>query len=290
MSIISLDPQATGWRDDGSESGVVRAEVVRGIDLVRVPLRDGQFTLNGSSSSATRGSWQENSDGTASGIIISVAAAATAPTTVSFPFSGRVLGLRFNPGYNSPNIGPGITDFSVMIDGVAYPASSHIMRPDADAPSNIASGEVGVLIADNLDFGPHYATIVFPPHPTINARWALFGFLLEKAAGYEPTPKMSLLGSPTVLTTATTSLHLLASGTSAKNPRAIRGAFFINSTATAVTVTLAASGADFFTVSVPANGSAQWTLPSPLGLNPNTMTIRASAASAVTATMIEEVH
>jgi hypothetical protein len=285
---ISLDPQAIGWRDDGTESGVLRTERVRGGDLVRVPLRDGQFTLNGSSTTVQRGTWQENSDGTASGILISVAIAAAAPVTISHLFTGRVYGVRTLPAYNNPNIGPGITDFSVYIDGLTYAVNPYVRRTEATTVDTITSGEAAFIVADDLPMGVHKATLVFPPHPTINARWALLGYVAEKAAGYsDPSERLSLFGTPTVLTTTAADIRAMLSGTSAKAPRGVRGGLLINSTATPVTVTLSLVSTDIYNVSVPANGSATFTFPGLIGNLLSDIKLRASAGSAVTVTLVE---
>jgi hypothetical protein len=284
----TIDPQAIGWRDDGHESGVLRTERVRGGDLVRVPLRDGQFTYNGSSTSMQRGSWQENSDGTGSGMLISVTAGATAPAIVEHLFTGRVYGVRTIPAYNNPNIGPGITDFSVMIDGKAYAVEPYRRRVEATGVDTMTTGEAAFIVADDLPPGLHRATLVFPPHPTINARWALLGYVAEKAAGYsEPGERLSLFGAPTVLTTSAADIRAMLSGTSAKAPRGVRGGLLFNSTAAAVTVTLSLGSTDIYSVSVPANGSAQFTFPGLIGNVLSDIKLRASASSAVTVTLVE---
>lgn len=289
MSIIGLDPQANGWRDDGTESGVIRTESVRGGDLVKVPLRDGQFTFNGSSQSIQRAAWQENSDGTASGFLVSVAINAAAPVVVEHMFSGRVYGVRTIPGYNSPNIGPGITDFSVYIDGRTYKVEPYRQRTEGPGADSLLTGDATFIVADDLPPGLHRATLVFPPHPTINARWALLGYACEKAAGYETFPeRLSILGSPTVLgTTATEARSLFSNGGAAKYPRGIRGALLINSTESPVTVTMVLGATDIYNVSVPANGSATLQLPGLISNPFSDIKFRASVAASVTITLVE---
>lgn len=287
MSVIGLDPQANGWVDDGTESGVIRTRSVRS-DLVRVPFRDGHITYNGSSAIVTREAWQENADGSASGFLVSVAAAATAPAIIEHLFYGRVYGIRLLQNYNSPNIGPGITDFGINIDGKSYPVSGAYTRQDTNTSSTFPNGEAVLVIADDLPNGPHKATLIFPAHPTINAQWGLLGFAAERAAGYEPLERVALFGTSAVLGTSDTALSALYRSSSvSKTGRGVYGAVFYNSTASPVIVTIKNNATDIYALTVPANGSADWTLPHLVSVISANLKFRAATATAVTVTVIE---
>src|SRR5689334_17777387 len=93
---LNFDLQANAWRDDGTESGVIRAAIETG-DLVMRPFKGGQYA----------------DDSGTSLIVSTIQPGSLDGVMVRVPFWGRVFGVRWLRDNTAP-------PFAVMIDGETY--------------------------------------------------------------------------------------------------------------------------------------------------------------------------
>lgn len=227
---------AAAWRDDGSESGIVRTEQKRG-DLVQMPFVIGSVTLSATGTATATLTNQPlpylNLDGSGTYIRLTVSASATLANsaTAKFWITGNVFGLRY--------LRSAATPIGCMIDGVAYTiTAANNADPVTNASVSNLYGAVDYdLIADDLGPGRHFVELVFPAFLSGSQRvYNIFGYVADGNAGYQkPSGQVVTLYQATLALTATT-------GGTAQNltlPNGIRGwrkALFCNTTAGAITV------------------------------------------------------
>jgi len=273
---LTIDPQAAGWEDDGTESGAIRVKSVRG-DLVPVPFRSTYY--QGDVGSGCSVSWQSqgivtNEDGSMTGLLVSVAAGVNAGATVWQPFYGRVLGIRFS---RNPSQAP--ADFGVLIDGVAYPVLGP--PPGWEAVEAVSLNEAALMVAaDNLADGWHMAQLAFPSGGGPR-QWVLHGLLVEQRAGYRPPPRQLQLIGTAALTTTQTAIPNVYSNYPAV--LGLRGILYTNISGSAATVTVKNGSAVMWQKSLAAGDSATLDFGERLAIDSG-LTHAAGANSAINAT------
>lgn len=295
------DSRAIGWEDDGSNQGVIRHKTAIS-GLVRVPFRDGQFTVGGTSSAEYPVLKEEifryNSDGTGSGLTVSITAGVAGTTKfgrLKFLFSGRVFGLRWAKSYVSSG---SPRDFTVIIDGEPYAIDNQVISPDDGYTVwSTPSGEVCEIVADDLADGTHTCEIVFQGDTDQTNRWTILGYAVESRIAAAPTrPRLSLC-NPQALTTSMQTLDLShhADGTE-NNATGVKAIYYSNSTAGAVAVTIEAyyttTATTLAVLSVPANGTVSFdfgdvvAIDHASGSGKRTVRHKAGSSSAITATVL----
>lgn len=275
MSIIGLDPQANGWRDDGTESGVIRTDPASG-GVVSVPFVQGQYGLEatGSTASFQTGIYY-NPDGSSSGFNISVPAGNNG-VRIYQPFRGPTFGIRHSSAASSPVI-------TVSVDGDP-------VAVDTSLPWNAIGGVPWVTTLYNgfkvthrdLDPGEHVAEIVINAPETGANAVTLFGYIADRSAGYTDLPVLSQLVEGGAVPT---SFAYPEYGPSGQQLAAISRIFYANTTADEITVTVRrGSGGTIGKLAVPANGTAAFDLGAPVA-NGRLIMHQASASGLTHVTM-----
>lgn len=287
MSLISLDPQAIGWEDDGSDSGVVRTRLLRG-DLVEVPFRSLQFyaeLAGGATATYQSTGVYSNPDGSGTGINVSVppGVATGAGVRLWLPFSGRAFGVRWRRDRAS------MAAFSVAVDGQAVPvASGLIPRLVAEGlTTQITDAQARAVTHDALpDDGPHLAELAFVSDPGATSTVTVYGVLLDSRVGYRQLPRVGQVVSTTVLTAS--AVEIPANRGNVLTFRSLRKVIYANTTAGAITVTVKNGANTIWAKSIAANDTAELDFGG-AGLAPSAAyTHQASAAASVNATVIGE--
>lgn len=278
MSLISLDPQAIGWQDDGSEAGVLRTQINRG-DLVPVPFSTPTSywleQVGAGFATYTSGSLPENLDGTATGLKLSVAHGLNNGVRVWYPFRGRVFGLRWL-AKSSQTAGT-----SVTVDGVSVSLGDPIPQAlVAEGMTTQLGTELGAVLFDDLPPGPHLAEIVMTSDPVVDRALQLHGLLLDARAGYRaPTQGVAVLDSAACPTSATR----IASGLN-ERASAVRKVIYLNTGASPATVTVLYSAAPIWMAAIQPNETATF---DPGGLlSVTTQHTHQASAAGVTATVL----
>lgn len=285
MSIIGIDPQIAGVMEDGSPTGAVRSILTRG-NAVEVPFRALEYyaDLAGGATAAfqTTGVYS-NPDGSATGINISVPAAADAGVRLWVPFYGRLFGIRWRR-----DTGATASGITVTVDGVSTVVQPVVQLDHLTAEgitTQLTDAKARAITHDNLTHdGPHVAEIVVAANPTGNATVTLFGYLADTRAGYTPLPRLGHVVSTTTLTTSAVEIPMNRGNILAF--RGLRKVIYTNTTATAATVTVRNGAATMWSAEIPANGTATF---DPGGVGASAaFTHLASTASAINATVIGE--
>lgn len=254
---------AEAWRDDGSESGIIRTEQKRG-DLVQMPFITGLFASGEAGTATVRLQGQPsphiNADNSGTYLTVTVAASASLANsaTVKFWITGNVFGLRFSRNPAMP--------IGCMIDGVAYPVNvtGNVDPVNNNSVGNLYSIVDCDLIADDLGQGRHFVELVFPAFLSGTTRvYNIFGYVVDGQSGYQkPTGQVVSLHQASMAITATTA------GTAQYKiiPPGVRGwrkALFCNTTGSAITIYCVYSLATSFVMwskSVPANDTIEFDL------------------------------
>jgi len=285
VSILSIDPQANGWRDDGSESGLIRTEHVRG-NLVPIPFDALQYyaELSGgaTATSAPTGVYS-NPDGSGTGVNVSIPSGADAGVRLWMPFYGRGFGVRWRR-----DSGLTATNLSVVVDGEAVGVDTgNLPHLVAEAiTTQITDAEARAITHPLLpNDGPHVAEIHVIRDPSATATITLYGFLLDERAGYRPLPRVAQMLTTTVLTAAAVEIPV-GRGT-ALAMRAIRKVIYTNITAGPVTVTVKNGANTVWARSIPANETIEFDPGTAIAAS-SAFTHQASAATSVNATVIGE--
>lgn len=254
MSQILIDPQAFGWEDTRSGAGRIRIVPTHG-DLVPMALRDGHYaedtagtasgTLNGALSTTTD---QEGAQQTS--LKISVAAGLNNGYRLYIPFYGPVFGVSFR---RASGAGSTLTAFGLGIDGEwwkvdgysAFYASRGITIQDSPA--------LHAIVTD-LGDGQHHAEIHVASDPTVLNPLTIFGFLVDRRAGYVP-PVRSGFQTSSTLTTANT---VVSYGGSIYGGRTIRKILYCNTDAVARTVTVTLANSTIWKKQIAAGDVAEF--------------------------------
>lgn len=256
------EQQIVGVRDNGTEQGIVSTEIKRG-NLVFIPASLPLISVSvaGSASGGTPNTGfapDENFDGSGSIVVV------TAPVSASFAnyaswnlhIRGNVFGLRFDPNYASGN--PLYPPIGCLIDGVAYPITPGPLLDSQTYQNAILSSEWGQIVATDLGDGDHNVSLLFPCTTTGTQRvWAIYGFLVDGAAGYVPYPRAAIL--PTSNPTAVPTSYGTISSGFFPNSYGIRKLLFYNSTGSAIQVSVrwSTNGNPFWSMSVPATSTVE---------------------------------
>ena len=189
-NLAVADQQARGWRDDGTESGLIRVAGVRG-NLVALPFLSTTYVGTAAGSASVKIFTQpapgENRDGVGTYLQAQVLSSASLANYVFVRFwiTGNVFGLR----YSAP---PG--PIGCMIDGIAYslPVTTNIDPVSGASPGGaIYSGVEGYVLADDLGPGRHLVELSFPAFLSGSTRtYKIHGYLVDAAAGYTPSKSL----------------------------------------------------------------------------------------------------
>lgn len=257
MSVITIDPQAAGWVDDGTESGTNRINLAQG-NLIPVPFRANNCNISAAGSgvlAVINATNLTNFDGTATGMFCTIPANAAlgGGIRVAFWFNGPILSLRYTEvsGYALPKM-------AVNIDGVSYSVPSSQSR---DAISNTvftnAPAEVQQsIIAKNLGEGAHFAEIFLQQNVSISTRVYLHGYSAAESSGYVRAPNGIKCGPAQI--SVTTSYGNILSGNSAL--ASVRKLFLYNPTGAAIIASVRSSSTaanPFYVKSVPAGDTIE---------------------------------
>ncbi|MCC6125690.1 MAG: hypothetical protein IT426_12055 [Pirellulales bacterium] len=259
----SFDTQANGWRDDGSESGVLRTELARG-NLVLRPLPAADFSI------VTAGSGVCNpvADGGGSRCgnqyaFLSVPDAASF-VGLTFSFNGRALGLCY-----STTSTPGTKNASAIIDGVAYPLPPAPRKVLDPADCNPGAGYHYYPVAENLADGPHQCTLAVTGDAAGAAQIVyLYGIFVEERVGNRPAPPSAALANSALVTTAARqTLNALFAYNNAANY--ISAIHLANVSGADCLVTLDKNSVAFWREIVSANKTREINFPLPVAISFN---------------------
>lgn len=269
---------ASGWQDDGTESGFVRVDAITG-PLVRVSFRPSQYvTGTGGSANVNIGANLDSNEG-------GIPAAVTLVTTAVIgdyaywrtQFYGRRVGIPVRISSTTP-------DFQVTVDGIAYGLSNLAPLYGSQA-AGILEGWGLLLVPALFDDGTHDIEIRLVGDTTGAKSLTFFGLLLESRVGYTATERVEDAVTPVTLTTSPVEIPSNRGGTGIAL-RHISGVMYLNSSASDVVVTIAFGGTDVRKVTVPASGSADWLPPGGRIYPSASWTQKAATGAVITATTI----
>lgn len=241
--------------------------------LVKVPFTERLVSISKPGSTATLGSGHSyNEDGSDTGINVNVPAGKGNGVSIRFPFYGKVFGLRWRRNSSA-------CDFSVLIDGVAYGPITGNHNYFVNEGESVVDTDSLVIIKDDLGKGTHYAEIVVTSGQSTNAI-AFLGLLLEKRAGYSEKPRINGISVPVALGTTPTAIPQTTNLDSLSN---VKKLLFVNTTASAITVTLESSGTAIWRKSIAPNDTDELDL---LGVKMNSIYKLTASATGVNATAI----
>lgn len=230
-----IDPQATGWRDDASQSGIVRTEIVGG-NLIPIAFRPNNYnvTTTGTTAVTYNAANIVNFDGTMSGLFCTVPAASGLGSGARLVFfvNGNTLALRYTEQGGFP-----LADMSINVDGVNYdiPIPQTRDRTANTVFTNAPAEMQSSIISRSLGEGSHFVEIFLNQHPTIDKRVYLHGFMACESAGYQRA--LSGIRANTIQITSSTSYQNI----SAVSMAAVRKIFCNNPTVGAITISVRSS-------------------------------------------------
>lgn len=200
-------------------------------DLVCVPLRDSNYYLEnvGATVVFQNNGVPYNEDGTMTGLYVSVPQGLSKGVRIRFPFYGRVFGIRHKKTDSVP-------DFSVVIDGVAFKVSGEHTYLRLDGATSVVDGECGVVVADDLNDGVHYAEIVIYSKASGATTVILTGYLAERRVGYSEKRRVNTLMAAVAVTTSAVAISV---GSFESKIRYVEKIIFTNTTSSPITVTIA---------------------------------------------------
>jgi hypothetical protein len=222
----------------------IEAILTRG-NLVKIPFRSNNFVdeTTGSTCFFQPTGITDNSDGSGTGIYVSVPQGLDVGVRIRFPFYGSVLGIRWRRDGAA-------CDFSVAIDGVPYDGIKSTHTYLANEYGYFTDTESLVVIADDLPDGLHYAEIVVVSQPATTNTIAFYGYLVEERVGYTEKPRTNFVVSTASLTNSAVSITTGSGNTQA---RSVRKIFYTNTTASPITVNISNNGTVMWQKIVPAN-------------------------------------
>lgn len=248
----AIDPQVIGWRDDGSESGLLRTGPVHG-NLVAVPIRASEYvrTLSGGGTAAFQTGQYQNPDGTGNALRMQVSASGDG-VRIWFPFRGSTFGIR----YLSPSTALPLT---VSVDGEAVAVD--LQETEMAAEPVTVDLPTGTRIT-HRDLDPsvlHYAELTLV-YTDATLTVTLYGFLLDQGAGYVPAPRRLYARTYVNVTTTGSNLNAVSG---AHIFGGINQIIYVNTTGAEIVVTItdALGGNTVALITVPANGMETFTLP-----------------------------
>lgn len=285
---ITIDAEAIGWADDGTEQGYIgTAAAVAGL----VPMPWDRYrveNVNGSASWAVGASSAHNDDGSATAWVFNVAQmSGSPPTTGTFRlrhiFRGRRYGIRYDPTYTY--LSGAIADFCVMIDGVCYrvpKARSHWDDASTSLSPGVAYWGCPVILPD----GEHQADIIAVGSQTAAIGQMIFGFLGDPLAGYTMPPRSCYPAAMGAVPTTAAPFSAAWSNNTARVPRGLVRLVYMSTDASPRTVTISMSGSTLDTITVPAGGRAEWptVAGSPVALDDANLKHKIDSGATVTCT------
>ena len=254
----SLDPQIAGVRDDGSESGVLRAEIVKG-ELVPTPLPaiSTYQEIGGTATASFQRSGQAfNTDGSLTGWNIVSSNSAGNYAALWFAFYGSTLGVRMRHDCGA---------FSVTVDGGDAVRVKNLEGYLA-GESRQASANHDVATITHRDLGPgiHFGKIIFGQ----NVNGFINGIIVEKGPNNFPRTMRhtiqasALVAVPTSAATFNPYDNSMGSGYPFTS---VSKVIYSNPTAGALTLTWSQSGTTSMSVSIPAGGIQIFDFPIQIG-------------------------
>lgn len=245
---INFDVQANGWLDDGTESGALRTHRK---SMVIIPFDSSAITANTGATINFYNSLSgvEYSNGSVYSVQINQGTGNYAQIKV--PFRGTMFGICRRSS--------DVINYTVMIDGVAYPAGTgnlNFIQPlEWSSQSSFGDNKFVEVITTNLSDGFHEAEIIVQGSASASINFNLYGIGVSRDAGYrEPVPSIWRILNVTLPTTLAT-----ISSLSSTAIKAVGKYCFYNSSANAVTVTVSyGASAPVFVQSVPAGQTIEW--------------------------------
>jgi hypothetical protein len=277
--MIWADPQAIGWKDDWSDSGHLKASIVRD-GLVKMGFRNGHV-ITSAACVFNRDVTGDNGDYSSSTISVTLPGGPGAvAATIRFPFYGNAFGVRWDRNFDVTQ-----NDFGVMIDGESFYVPAARSQWDTQLTYNTPDGENRHVVARDLGDGLHWADLVFPANQSgTTLKWLLYGYLVERRASYETPFRGRQIMSQTTLTTTATAINM--GSIVGRQPRGVRQIVYSNTSAATATVTLQYSGATFWTKSIAAGDTQAFDAGDVFTADFTQIKHFAGAASAVQATVI----
>lgn len=242
--MVVIDPQIAAVRDNGTEQGVISAEIIGG-KLIRLPFSPqniSEQTIGTGSASYQKGGIYYNLDGSQTGYSITVSSGTANAVALWLPFYGRTFGVRYR---SSSSI---INSFSVSVDGGDV---VRVVDPETylkkESQSSSQNHEMSVITHTDLSNSIHFAKIM------VSGGYSVFlhGILVESGAyGNAPTPMChgitNATGSVAVpLSSTSFSPYPASSGVPLS---AISKVFYYNAGLSSATVTLSTQANDVFAV------------------------------------------
>jgi len=237
----AIDPQISGVYDDGSPGGAVRTRIARG-ELVVMPFREAEYGASpqgaGVGIAPQEGLLNDSEAGYGTGINFVVPAFTAAGTgaMITVPFYGSTFGVHFRKTSAVPdNLCVGVDNQYFGVKGYhEYLASRGI---------NVTDGASLAVVADNLPDLPggrsHVAEIIVVSSPGVATTITLWGYVVDRAAGYRP-PGPYQFTTTAALTTADAAV---SRGAAPNKGRALRMIRYYNADAVQRTVLLKIGGA-----------------------------------------------
>lgn len=245
--------QIAGVQDDGTPEGVIRSKLVSG-ELVKVGFDTLNWSRSFSGSAAANASQTMTSDGDGDLMSVNmstVAGLGTNGVTLNFFAYGTIVGIRFRRDSATP-------PFSVLIDGVAYGVDQKFLNAKFANGSAITDREVLYIVAKDLPDRCHDVNIVLYPDATVAKTLVVYGFLVERRAGYrDTTPKDILYGAGSL-----TALLVNVSTLDATSDyvRGLKSILYYNSDSVSRTVTIAYNSITIATLTIASLSSARFDL------------------------------
>lgn len=238
-----------GAHDDGSADGITVVKTLHQ-GLVRLPLYTDEW-LTGVSGTATVSpvSVQSNLDGTQRALSFTVPAVTSGAQSAAWveqTLYGRRIGVRFRRN-NSASLAP----FTLWVDGVPYAVRETANRRHRASVVTSADYEGMFLVADDLGPGPHTVRLSMAGDVVGGSARSLifYGWLVDRAAGYEDRGKNGLLPTSVATVPATaTVLPAISAG------QQIRKVYFHNTDSVTRTVTISVGSTDILKVITLATG------------------------------------
>lgn len=273
---INLDPQATGWVDDGSESGIIKT---KNNDIVIVPFSDEPLDESaGAILNAFYNGLSGIEESNGSVISLQIGVGSTNYVKKSFSFRGSVLGILRDAAK---------VPYTVVIDGIAYQAGYQVGKNNMplrweNGNSFIDSRYLEVIV-DDLPNTLHHCDIIIQGNASSQVSFKIFGLGLSKQAGYErPEEKVWYIGNVALPNTVTSIANLTTA-----RIKSVSKFIFYNYSANAADVTVSYLGSNpIFISSVPAGKTVEWSFPTLLSFDASIYRVMCNTASAVNMSII----
>lgn len=279
----AIDPQAIGWRDDGTDQGALATQPALAT-LVPRSLRIGSTVNNfmrfesGGGASISQ-SFRQLAGPSYAGHVCSITCPAADFSYVKIKLT--VYGRRFGVQWYYTS-GQATEPFTVVIDGRAYEVPFSLRDPLSDSVVTLPDPFLQWVCPDLLDDTRHEVEIIFlGDRPAGSSRtWIMRNVLLDSSAGYVEQRPLDGIYGPVTATTSYSDFNPSAPW-DASNVRVVR-VTVMNTAAHTVDISLATTAADasrFVLKTVPANDMLTFDFsPNGIGLSP--MYIKASTNSA----------